>query len=150
MRLTVWIVQHVHVQDDESEDVKFIGVYSSRAHADAAVARLSTQAGFRSQPQGFFVDPYEVDRDHWGDGYVTVETAYLRLLGVEGEVWRAVCVRDLEDGSCRVDGPYPEVEGADAQIPAGERWPVAIGDVVRCEWRPSPDGGRRLVVVGRA
>ena len=69
---SVYVVQHVHSRDDGAEDVKFIGVYSSRDKADAAVARLSLQPGFSDAPDGFHVDEYRVDQDHWVEGYVAV------------------------------------------------------------------------------
>lgn len=68
---TVFVVQHVHATDD-TEDVKFIGVYSSRATADAAVARLLRQRGFADAPDGFYVEEYGLDQDHWTEGYATV------------------------------------------------------------------------------
>jgi hypothetical protein len=67
----VYVVQHLHEFDDGSEDVKFIGVYSSQAGAEAAVERLRTQAGFVDTPHGFHIDRYELDRDHWAEGYST-------------------------------------------------------------------------------
>jgi hypothetical protein len=67
---SVFVLQHVHSREDGSEDVKFIGVYSSREKADAAVARLSSQAGFSEAPDGFHIDEYPVDQDHWVEGYV--------------------------------------------------------------------------------
>lgn len=66
---TAFVVQHVHELSDGSEDVKFIGVYSSRANAEAAVARLSQLAGFADATDGFSIDQYTLDRDHWTDGY---------------------------------------------------------------------------------
>lgn len=71
---SVFVLQHVHVLDDGNEDVKFIGVYSSRETAEGAVARLSRLPGFSDAPDGFHVDEYRVDQDHWVEGYVTVET----------------------------------------------------------------------------
>jgi hypothetical protein len=38
--MKVYVLQYVHAADDETEDVKFIGVYSSRANAQAAITRL--------------------------------------------------------------------------------------------------------------
>ena len=35
---SVFVLQHVHTREDGGEDVKFLGVYSSREKADAAVA----------------------------------------------------------------------------------------------------------------
>ncbi len=70
--MKVFVVQHVHECEDGSEDEKLIGVYSTEQTARDAVGRLSQQPGFRDSPQDFFVDPYELDEDHWPDGFVTV------------------------------------------------------------------------------
>src|SRR5215470_17597806 len=43
---SVFVLQHVHSREDGVEDVKFIGVYSSREKAQAAVARLGRLPGF--------------------------------------------------------------------------------------------------------
>jgi len=48
-----------------------IGVYSTEQHARDAVERLRYQPGFCDAPEGFCIDRYEIDRDHWGEGYVT-------------------------------------------------------------------------------
>ena len=69
---SVFVLQHVHSREDGAEDVKFIGVYSSREKADAAVVRLSRLPGFSSAPDGFHVDEYCVDQDQWAEGYVVV------------------------------------------------------------------------------
>ncbi len=69
--MTVYVVHHVHPFDDGSEDVKLIGVYSSLASATAAVARLKLQPGFADHPAGFHIDPFDVDKDHWTEGFVT-------------------------------------------------------------------------------
>ena len=71
----VFVVQHVHSREDGVEDVKFIGVYSSREKAEAAVLRLSLQPGFSDAPDGFNVDEYRVDQDHWSEGYVAAADA---------------------------------------------------------------------------
>ena len=72
---SVFVLQHVHSREDGVEDVKFIGVYSARQKADAAVARLSCQPGLSDAPDGFHVDEYRVDQDQWADGYVGVAGA---------------------------------------------------------------------------
>ncbi len=72
---TVFVLQHVHTQEGGVEDVKFIGVYSVRANAEKAVARLSGLPGFVDAPDGFTIDEYRVDQDQWADGYVTVADA---------------------------------------------------------------------------
>ncbi len=72
---SVFVLQHVHVQEDGVEDVKFIGVYSSRENAEAAVARLGRLPGFSDAPGGFHVDEYRVDQDQWVEGYVVAAGA---------------------------------------------------------------------------
>ena len=69
---SVFVLQHVHSREDGVEDVKFIGVYSSREKAQEAVARLSRLPGFSDAPDGFHVEEYHVDQDHWVEGYVVV------------------------------------------------------------------------------
>jgi homoserine kinase type II len=67
----VFVVQHVHVLDENEEDIKFIGVYSSKESAEGAVQRLRLQPGFSDTPGGFTIDLYEVDQDNWSEGFVT-------------------------------------------------------------------------------
>jgi hypothetical protein len=60
------------VQHERSDDghVKIVGIYSSPSKADAAIQRLRDQPGFRDFPDGFTVDAYELDEDHWAEGFV--------------------------------------------------------------------------------
>ena len=67
---SVFVLQHVHSRKDGVEDVKFIGVYSSREKAEAAVSRLIRLPGFADAPDGFHIDEYPVDQDQWSEGYV--------------------------------------------------------------------------------
>ena len=70
--MDLFVLQHLHVLDDGEEDVKFIGVYSTRAAAQQAVDRLRLKPGFCETPEGFSIDPYTLDEDNWQDGYTTV------------------------------------------------------------------------------
>lgn len=70
--MDVFVLQHVRVRAGEDEDVKLIGVYSTTEAAQAAVARLSRQPGFRDSTTGFHVDRYTIDKDEWTEGFVTV------------------------------------------------------------------------------
>ena len=67
--LSVFILQHLHNVDDDS-DVKFIGVYRSRADAEGARARLENKVGFRDAREGFEIAEYVLGQDHWVDGYL--------------------------------------------------------------------------------
>ena len=70
--MDVWVLHHVHELPDGEEDVKLIGIYSSEEAARLAISRLSRQPGFQQVPSGFQVESYEVDKDHWSEGFVTV------------------------------------------------------------------------------
>lgn len=70
--MDVFVVQHVHELGEDREDVKFIGVYATEESARAAVERLSIQPGFKDTRDGFCIDCYEVDQDHWTEGFVTI------------------------------------------------------------------------------
>jgi len=69
--MRVFVVQHEH-EFQGCDEVKFIGVYSTEEGARAAVERAKRLSGFSDHPDGFTVDPYEVDRDYWTEGFVTV------------------------------------------------------------------------------
>ena len=71
----VYVLQHLHAVDDEAEDVKLIGVYSSRENAQAAITRLVMVPGFSESPAGFHIDEYQVDKDQWVEGYSTLANA---------------------------------------------------------------------------
>ncbi len=63
--------------------MKLIGVYTTREAAELAVARLSQKPGFCDHPtivdfekdvdqQGLHIDMYQLDFDHWTEGYIAV------------------------------------------------------------------------------
>jgi hypothetical protein len=72
---SVFVLQHVHSREDGAEDVKFIGVYSSREKAQEAAGRMGCLPGFADAPDGFHIDEYRVDQDQWAEGYVVVAGA---------------------------------------------------------------------------
>lgn len=67
----VYILQHSRELPDRTEDVKLIGVYSSEIDASRAMSRLRRAPGFKEFPAGFSVDRYELDKDHWAEGFIT-------------------------------------------------------------------------------
>jgi hypothetical protein len=70
--MDVFVVQHVHELEDESEDVKLIGIYSSQDAARTAVERLRRLPGFCDTADGFQIDRYRIDEDHWVSGFIRV------------------------------------------------------------------------------
>jgi homoserine kinase type II len=69
----VFVVQHSHDLDG-CDETKLIGVYRTQSAADAAIARLRKQPGFRERPEAFAVDRYRLDEDHWTEGFITVRS----------------------------------------------------------------------------
>jgi len=80
---SVFIVQHLHTLPQGEDDIKIIGIYRSRDAAMAAIDKINGQPGFCDHPklvnpesdddlQGFYIDEYVLDMDHWKDGFVTV------------------------------------------------------------------------------
>ena len=73
MARTVFVVQHEHELPSGCEDVKLLGIYSTRARAESAAEHAKTLQGFSAVPDGFFIDEYELDASHWTEGYATME-----------------------------------------------------------------------------
>lgn len=69
---TVFVLQHSH-ELDGCDETKFIGVYSSLSSAEEAKQRLRLQPGFKNYPDDFSVDAYELDVDHWKEGFISGE-----------------------------------------------------------------------------
>ncbi|MFJ9371586.1 hypothetical protein ACIRRA_45385 [Nocardia sp. NPDC101769] len=68
-----------HVDDDgdldwdeqEGDEVKFLGVYSTEQRAQERILEARTLPGFRDEPDCFHIDRYQVDKGHWTSGYFT-------------------------------------------------------------------------------
>jgi hypothetical protein len=71
----VYVLQHVYERADGDEEAKFIGVYTSADLATKASERLRSQPGFREHPDGFQISVYELDKDHWTEGFISWEKA---------------------------------------------------------------------------
>jgi hypothetical protein len=66
---SVFLLWYVKERDCDGADL-LIGVYCTELDAEAAIDRLKSKAGFVDAPQGFRINRYELNRDHWEDGYV--------------------------------------------------------------------------------
>ena len=69
---SVFLVMHARKLLDGHEDLKLIGVYGSQGRAQEAVERSRQLEGFRDHPDGFSIDGYLIDQDHWTEGFVTL------------------------------------------------------------------------------
>ena len=70
--MDVFLLHHVHEFDDGHEDVKLIGVFSSREKAQLALDAVRQQPGFRDLPAGFEINIQTLDQVSWSEGYVTL------------------------------------------------------------------------------
>ena len=67
----VYLLHHIRTIEDH-EDVKLLGVFSSRELAERAKERALNLQGFKDSPDGFSVDKYIIDRMGWTAGYRTI------------------------------------------------------------------------------
>jgi hypothetical protein len=65
----VFVLQHKYEREPGVDEVKYIGVYSMKANAEEAIQRLMIQPEFRDHSDGFYLDEYELDQDHWVEGF---------------------------------------------------------------------------------
>jgi hypothetical protein len=57
--------------EEDGDDLKILGVYSTEQKAQDRIARARKLPGFRDEPDCFLVDAYTLDRDHWTEGFAT-------------------------------------------------------------------------------
>jgi homoserine kinase type II len=70
---SVFLLWHIHELEDQENDEKLIGVYSTEGNAREAIRRVISQPGFRDYPEGFQITQYEIGKDHWTEGFVTLK-----------------------------------------------------------------------------
>jgi hypothetical protein len=68
---TVFVLQHEREADGQKDcdDVKFIGVFSTRKKAESAIRLLIEKPGFKKYPSGFSIDEDVIDEVHWLSGF---------------------------------------------------------------------------------
>lgn len=74
---SAFVLQHSY-EIDGNDETKFIGVYETKELAEQAILRLKIQPGFCDRPEDFHVSEYEINKDHWVEGYSTVTTIQVR------------------------------------------------------------------------
>jgi hypothetical protein len=57
--------------EEDGDDLKMLGVYSSEQKAQDRIVRARKLPGFRNEPDCFIVDAYTLDKDHWTEGFIT-------------------------------------------------------------------------------
>lgn len=69
--MKVYLLQHEY-ECDGADEIKLVGVYASEREAEEARRRSGRLPGFKDHPDGFSISPYEVGRDLWTDGFLTL------------------------------------------------------------------------------
>ncbi|WP_377273459.1 hypothetical protein [Peterkaempfera sp. SMS 1(5)a] len=62
----------LHIDEQDGDDVKLLGIYSSERKAQDRIRRARLLPGFRDEPDCFMVVPYHVDDDEWTEGFVRI------------------------------------------------------------------------------
>lgn len=58
--------------EEDGDDLKILGIFSSEAAAERVIERARKQPGFRDEPDCFLVTPYTLDEsDQWTEGFVS-------------------------------------------------------------------------------
>jgi homoserine kinase type II len=66
----VFRLTHAYEQDN-CEEVKLIGIYTSKELALAALDRVKDKPGFKERPEGFEIDEVVLDTDDWTEGFIS-------------------------------------------------------------------------------
>ena len=66
---TVFLLWHQHDPDKEG---MLLGVYSTMEVAEKRRSEAIKLPGFRRYPDDFVIDPYEIDRHEWPEGFATM------------------------------------------------------------------------------
>jgi homoserine kinase type II len=65
----VFLVHHIRQLQDDVDEVKFVGVFSTQEYAQSAVNKLKDQVGFRDFVDGFSIEAHKLNRIGWSEGF---------------------------------------------------------------------------------
>ena len=68
----VYIVEHSYILDG-CEEIKHIGVFTTKKKAKKAVKKLKKQKGFKKHKKGFTIGPCKLNQIYWDGGFFTVK-----------------------------------------------------------------------------
>ncbi|BBB90460.1 DUF7336 domain-containing protein [Methylomusa anaerophila] len=73
-----YVLQHSYEvgEDGAFDEVKLIGVYSSKEKAEQVIRRYKILPGFKDYPmECFHISEYEIDKDQWAEGFINGDEA---------------------------------------------------------------------------
>ncbi|MFD6417060.1 hypothetical protein [Streptomyces sp. NPDC060194] len=62
----------VHIDERDGDDVKLLGIYSTRERAEERLRAAGEFPGFRDEPACFVLEPHVPDAYDWPEGFVRV------------------------------------------------------------------------------
>jgi hypothetical protein len=68
---SVFLLLHSYERDD-CEETKTIGIYSTNEKAQNVIEKYKKLSGFKDYPDCFYIAEYEIDKDHWEEGFITL------------------------------------------------------------------------------
>ena len=68
---SVFLLQHSY-EVDGVDEVKIIGIYSSKKKAEKVIEKYKVLPGFNKYMDSFHIDEYPVDTDHWNEGFYSL------------------------------------------------------------------------------
>ena len=75
MRTKVYILEHVY-EKDETEEIKFIGVFSTSSKAKEVIKSLKEMPGFNKHPiKCFQISAAKIDEYEWKEGFISWDEA---------------------------------------------------------------------------
>ena len=91
--MILYMVKHLHILYDDVEDIKFLGVFSTKKEAEKAIQMLSKQSGFKDFPkiiddndiengviEGFYIIKVVVDEiAEWKEDFTTCQVERIKL-----------------------------------------------------------------------
>lgn len=70
----VYLLQHAPLNEEEDDflydEIKIIGIFSSKELAQQEIEKLVKLPGFINQSNAFIIGPYELNQDYWAEGFV--------------------------------------------------------------------------------
>jgi hypothetical protein len=58
--------------EEDGDDLKLLGVYSSKTQAEDRIQQARMLPGFRDEPDCFYINCHTVDQDEWNEGFVSI------------------------------------------------------------------------------
>lgn len=94
----VFILHHSYELEDV-EEIKLIGVYTSKDLAELAIERLKTKPGFCNRPEDFSISEYTLNQDSWIEGFSTMTVIEVKN---KNNQWQSVQAEITHDGNYRI------------------------------------------------